>query len=199
MTRRTKIVIIVFIIAIFFMALVALAPLLKKQESQNLNNENPLANTNAPRQGGGFPDNTNVDIDTRVTILTKEPASQSVLVAIAMTFAEKFGSFSSQGNFENISDAKFYMTERMKLWSDEYVKKNKNASDSPFYGITTRALKAEILTLSDDESQAQLLVTTQQEEFTGSISSRGKIMYKRLLLDFVKVESEWKVDAVEWK
>ena len=201
MSRRVKISIIVIIIALVILAAVVFAPtFFKKPPVTNENMEkDPFLNTN-------FPSNTEVRVspdiedDTQGEIITKEPSSQSVLIAIAKTFAEKFGSFSNQANFENLRNTKYYMTQRMKMWTDDYIEKNKNIQNTDeFYGVTTRAIKVDIITLSDDESQAQVLVSTQQEEYANDVSSRGKLLYKRLMLDFKKENDQWKVDAAVWQ
>ena len=91
------------------------------------------------------------------------------------------------------------MTTRMVEWTDQYIEKNKKIQNTAFYGVTTKSLKEEIITLSDDESSAQVLVSTQQEEFGSQVASRGKIIYKRLMLDFKKVDNSWKVDSAQWQ
>lgn len=199
MERRTKIIIVVAVVfAVLVIALVALAPLIKKfGVGENANSTNIFTNTNTTKSE--FAENKNVQADTRKEILTKEPSSQSVLIAIAKTFAEKFGSFSNQGNFENLEDAKYFMTARMIEWTNQYIEKNKKVQNAVFYGVTTKSLKEEIITLSDDEESAQVLVSAQQEEFGSEVASRGKIVYKRLMLDFKKVDNSWKVDSAQWQ
>ncbi len=199
MERRTKIIIVVAVVfVVFVIALVALAPLIKKSGvGENANNTNIFTNTNTTKSE--FIENKNIQTDTREEVLTKEPSTQSVLIAIAKTFAEKFGSFSNQGNFENLQDAKYFMTTRMVDWTNQYIEKNKKVQNTAFYGVTTKSLKEEIITLSDDEESAQVLVSTQQEEFGSQVASRGKIVYKRLMLDFKKVDNSWKVDSAQWQ
>lgn len=199
MERRTKIIIAVAVVfAVLLIAMVALAPFIKKfGVGVNTNNTNIFTNTNTTKSE--FAENKNIQADTREEVLTKDPSSQSVLIAIAKTFAEKFGSFSSQGNFENLQDAKYFMTPRMIDWTNQYIEKNKKIQNTVFYGVTTKSLKEEIITLSDDEESAQVLVSTQQEEFGSEVASRGKIIYKRLMLDFKKVNNSWKVDSAQWQ
>lgn len=195
MSRRNKIIVVTaVIVALLILAFFALAPLLKKTPQPGQNTD-----VNAPLNEGLGTARDIVSGSAQPVIYTKEPSTQAVLFALAMTFAEKYGSWSSHGNFENLKDAKFYMTDRMKAWADNVIAEGAPEDGGGFYGVTTRALKPELLTLNEDETRAQILVTTQQEEFTGSVSSSGKITYKRLLLDFQKVNDEWKVDVAEWQ
>lgn len=201
MERRTKIITFsAGALLVLILAAAALAPVFRRngQENINSNGEKPFLNTNAPRRNT-LAGSANVAATSSPDIATKEPATQSVLFAIATVFAEKFGSFSTEGKFENLYDLKYSMTERMKQWTDGYVESNKNIGSSEFYGVTTRAIKPELISLSDDETQAQVLVSVQQEEFSGTAATRGKILYKRLLLDFVRDEGGWKVDAAVWQ
>lgn len=200
MLRRNKIIILIVILAaVFVFVLLALAPAFMKKKIDNQNAQDLFFNTNTSRdslsQGTGAQ-----EPDSRVQVFTKEPGNQSALIAVAMTFTERFGSFSTQGNFENLKDSQYYMTEKLKAWSESYMEKNKNREESQeFYGVTTRALKADILTLDDDEKNAQVLVSVQQEENHGSQTGRGAILYKRLLLDCIKMDGSWKVDTALWQ
>lgn len=202
MTRRNFfIILIAVVIVVFIIVAAAFAPTLKRKPKagNNENEVNSFFNTNAPGLGSNSA-NANVNsADTENIIYTKEPSTQAVLLAIAVTFAEKYGSFSSDGNFENLLDAKHFMSDRMKDWTDDYIRKNKALKNGSFYGVTTRAIKPEILSMNSEETQAQVLVNTQQEEFSEEVSSRGRILYKRLVLDFIKVNNVWKVDAAVWQ
>lgn len=202
MTRRNFFTILIaFIVVVFIIAMAAFAPTLKRmpKEGDNENVTNSFLNTNAPDSRSNLPDTNSNTASTNNIIYTKEPSSQAVLLAIASTFAEKYGSFSSEGNFENLIDAKHFMSDRMKAWTDDYIRKNMEIKNGVFYGITTRAIKPQILSINPEETEAQVLVNTQQEEFSEEVSSRGRILYKRLILDFVKVNNEWKVDAAVWQ
>lgn len=198
MSRRNKILIIIIIILVLIIvAITVIAPLLQR----NVNISNTIdTNANGNINYGGLNISTNIAFPApTANVITKIPSSQSVLEAIARTFAEKFGSFSTQGNNENIRDTEYYMTADMKEWAEKYIKESQNKKNAEFYGVTTRALKAEIVALNDEETQAQIVVTAQREETRGSASGRKNIMYQKLVLDFLKVDENWKVNAAEWK
>lgn len=197
MLRRNKIfILIVLLAAVLVFVLLAFAPVFMKKKIDNKNAQGIFINTNASLSQG-----TGVTVpDSQARVFTKKPADQSALIAIAMTFTERFGSFSTQGDFENLKDSQSYMTEKLKAWSESYIEKNKNREEGgEFYGVTARALKADILTLDDDEKNAQVLVSVQQEENRGSHTGRGAILYKRLLLNCVKMDGSWKVDTALWQ
>lgn len=200
MLRRNKIfILIVFLAALFVFTVAALIPISMRKKIDNQNAQDQFINTNTSLNSLSQDTVANVS-DSRAQVFTKKPSDQSSLIAIAMTFTERFGSFSTQGDFENLKDSQYYMTEKLKAWSESYMEKNKNREEGgEFYGVTTRALKADILTLDDDEKNAQVLVSVQQEENHGSQTGRGVILYNRLLLNCVKTDGSWKIDTALWQ
>lgn len=197
MTRKNKILIaIIIILGIIILALTVVAPIL--QNKANPENTNSSVN-NSNSNFAGFNASANIAVPgSTPAIVTKEPSTQSVLEALAKTFAEKFGSFSNQANYENLIDAKFYMTEDMKQWTDKYISDNAKKKIDEFYGVSTRALKAEIITMNNEETQAQVVVTVQREEQAGD-SLNKNITYPKLVLDFMKIDNAWKVNSANWK
>ncbi|KKQ55569.1 MAG: hypothetical protein US74_C0027G0007 [Parcubacteria group bacterium GW2011_GWA2_38_13] len=198
MERKNKILItLVIIAAILFVAIAVIAPRVKTPGNANAVNS-PANSENANFSNINLSANIAIPNSTPV-IVTEKPSTQSTLEAIARTFAEKFGSFSTMGNFENIYDVEFFMTADMKEWAKKYIVDNAVEPGAEFYGVTTRALKTEIVVMDDDETQAQIVVTTQREETRGSITGRSNIIYQKIAIDFLKIENEWKVNAANWR
>ena len=198
MERKNKILItLVIIAAILFVAIAVIAPRVKTPGNANAVNS-PANSENANFSYINLSANVAIPNSTPV-IVTEKPSTQSTLEAIARTFAEKFGSFSTMGNFENIYDVEFFMTADMKEWAKKYIVDNAVEPGAEFYGVTTRALKTEIVVMDDDETQAQIVVTTQREETRGSITGRSNIIYQKIAIDFLKIENEWKVNAANWR
>ena len=198
MERKNKILItLVIIAAILFVAIAVIAPRVKTPGNANAVNS-PANSENANFSNINLSANIAIPNSTPV-IVTEKPSTQSTLEAIARTFAEKFGSFSTMGNFENIYDVEFFMTADMKEWAKKYIIDNAVEPGAEFYGVTTRALKTEIVVMDDDETQAQIVVTTQREETRGSITGRSNIIYQKIAIDFLKIENEWKVNAANWR
>jgi len=118
---------------------------------------------------------------------------------MAMSFAERFGSFSNQANYENFDDLKIFMTTKMGGWADNYVAQIKKADQdrTNYYGITTTAVAAQVQKFSDSAGQADVLVTTQRRE--AGANGTVKNFNQDLLLNFVKVQKEWLVDGAFWQ
>jgi hypothetical protein len=118
---------------------------------------------------------------------------------IAMSFTERFGSFSNQASYDNFTDLKIFMTKKMNQWADNYVAQLKKADTdrTSYYGITTTAVSAKVTKFSDTTGQAEVLVTTQRREV--SAAGGTKNFNQDLLLNFVKVQNEWLVDGAFWQ
>jgi len=116
----------------------------------------------------------------------------------AMSFAERFGSFSNQSNYGNFTDLKIFMTDNMSTWADEYVAELKNQkSASSYYGIETTALTYEIKKFDDSAGQAEITISTQRQESTEKING-GQSYVQNLDLNLVKVNGDWLFDKAYW-
>lgn len=118
---------------------------------------------------------------------------------IAMSLAERFGSYSNQSNYGNFTDLKILMTDEMKSWSDAYVEKLKKQpqNSNVYYGITTKALTYEVKIFNDKTGQAEIVVSTQRRESTEKING-GEAYNQDLTIGLLKVDGEWLFDKATW-
>lgn len=119
---------------------------------------------------------------------------------LAMSVAERFGSFSSQSNYGNFTDLKIMMTSDMKDWIDSYIEELRNRPDgdsNSYYGITTKAINYEVKSFDDEAGKAEIIVNTQRRESTENING-GEPYNQTLRLELVKVNGEWLFDAAYW-
>ncbi len=119
---------------------------------------------------------------------------------MALPFVERFGSYSNQSNYSNFEDLKMFMSDKMKSWSDDNVAElKKTAGDAKIYhGITTIAVSAVVKKFDDKAGEAEILVSTQRRE-SGADSANTNVYTQNIILDFVKIKNEWKVDAAYWQ
>lgn len=117
---------------------------------------------------------------------------------LAQLFIERYGSFSNQGNYENISDLYPLMTANMRRVSSSYAEEQKRAHPfgAVYYGVTTKARSSQIVSVK--ENRATIKVNTQREEASG-VSGTSKIMYQTAILSLARLGDEWKVDDVDWE
>ncbi|MCU0679787.1 MAG: hypothetical protein MUF50_00570 [Planctomycetes bacterium] len=116
------------------------------------------------------------------------------LKKMAFSFAERFGSFSNQGEFGNLTDLQMFMTDKMKKWASSVVSKGNVTGD--YYGIITKAIASEVI--SFDKGKAEIKVTTQRREDSASID-KAKTFQQNIIITFVKEGNDWKVDSALWQ
>ncbi len=183
MSRRTKIIIVVVIgvVLLLIVVLLALAPrrLIR-----------PV--TNQPAATGGSPAPSPAVALPPAAPVTKEPRTQSTLEAVAITFAERYGSYSSERQPDYLATLSPLMTER-------FAARVKLAlpAGTEFYGISTKALSAQIIALTETETEAQVVVQTQRTEARGG--SAAAPTYQKITLTLVKAGLGWQVDRADWQ
>ncbi|MFA4942269.1 MAG: hypothetical protein WC564_01360 [Patescibacteria group bacterium] len=118
---------------------------------------------------------------------------------LAMSFAERFGSFSNQANYGNIEDLKIFMTPKMQSWANDYVASlnQQDKNNTNYYGITSIAISGTVKSFDDKAGTAEILVTTQRREVAGS--GEPKVFSQDILVVFEKVKEEWKASSATWQ
>ncbi len=149
-------------------------------------------------------ENSNLEVANieKTTIVKRDiPLGQASLERMARSFAERFGSFSNQSNFSNVTDLKMVMSSNMQNWADSYIEKNKksNVANDVYYGLTTKALSTEVQKFDDKVGKATILVETRRRETIGTTSNASKLFNQKILITFVKENQAWRVDSAYWQ
>ena len=110
-----------------------------------------------------------------------------------MSFAERYGSYSTDEPTKNLVDLKSEMTDRMA--ANPLPGQNLSAT-STFVGWSTKALIFQMTSL--DASGASVVVKTQRAK-TGTGIVGQQISYADLQLTMVKSGNNWLVDRAVWK
>jgi len=134
---------------------------------------------------------TNTEI-TEPKIEVKE--IDATLQSLAITFAERYGSYSTATSFANLYDVMDLMTASLKTETADFIAKSQTSSD--YYGVTTKALSVKII--SSDENTASLEISTQRDESKGS-PQNSEVKYQTLLLTCLQENGVWKVAAALWQ
>jgi hypothetical protein len=207
MSRRSKIIIAVILILILLLALlwyflrptvsvVADLPiettvngsetggLIDGRTTVNVNRPRPVVNENAPDP----------------VLQPPPPDERSNLRRVAAAFAERFGSFSNQSDFENIIDLKAFMTDAMSAWADGYVADQRAAKkpSAVYYGLTTRSISTEVVSFDEAAGEASVRVKAQRREESGE-TGESRVYYQDIIIDFEEVADVWKVDSAVWQ
>lgn len=117
----------------------------------------------------------------------------------ASSFAERFGSYSSQSDYGNLTDLKYYMSERMSNWATDYIRdlKNNSSSVDEHYDIKTNVFLApEVRNYSPQATSVEVLVSTDRLETNGPNTNSFK---QDILIKYVKENGQWLVDSANWQ
>jgi hypothetical protein len=123
---------------------------------------------------------------------------QVAMVRLANLFTERFGSYSSEAEFQNIIDLKKFMTAKMQSWADTYVAAQKETLDSQstFISITAKVLSTTVNSFSETKSEVRS--TTSRTEEGANIN--GTRTYNQdIVLQLLKQDNDWKVDSAFWQ
>lgn len=120
------------------------------------------------------------------------------LTRIAAAFAERFGSYSNQSNFGNVTDLEVFMSNKMRNWSVTFVSQQRERLEdtSEYYGITTKAAAKEIKDYDEELGIAVILVHTRRREIMSD--SHSGVFDQDIEISFVKEREAWKVDSANW-
>jgi len=186
MSRRSKALIVITVIVLIIMAVV-LYLLWKGRDAKPAG----IPNVVAPSQGapGTIPGTLT---PTPVLVVTPFATAE----ATARSFAERWGSFSTESDYQNVQDLHAVMTPSMRTWADTYVRdQRKNQKSGEFYGVTSRAMKTE--TIEDTGATVKVAVTAQRVETKGNTPARS--YYQTMELSLIKNGDGYLVDGAWWK
>lgn len=188
-------------VIIYFVFIHDFSPKISTNQIESQNTRAPANNLG----GSGLPANntaSNQPVTAKKIELTpaKVDIGEESLKQMAGSFAERFGSFSNQSNFENISDLKVFMSNKMARWADSYIVEMaaKREQTDIYYGISTTAVEKDVKSYSDSLGKVEILVKTQRREATGA-TSNFIVKYENILIIFLKENDAWKVDSAEWQ
>lgn len=109
------------------------------------------------------------------------------------TFAERFGSYSTDNHFENLESLKPMMTEVMIAYTNKIIADGNKSKD--YFGVTTRVISQ--ATEQETATQVVVRVKTQRQETKADGTTR--VFYQDLVLTLVKVGNSWLVDQAKWQ
>ena len=167
-------------------------------------------NTNkTPGQNINILANANNNINAQIAVNLNQPVenkntstepvestSETEAIALVKSFVERFGSFSSQNNYENLLNLKIYMTGKMQKWSDDFIEENKKNTVTDYYGISTKAITVNTTSFSD--KKAIFLLSCQRRETRAEVKE-ARIFFQNIEVVTVAEDGQWKVDSATWK
>lgn len=122
---------------------------------------------------------------------------QAKINSLAISFTERYGSFSSDTGTENIEALQSFMTDNMRKQADRVAGNNADNQTNEFYGISTQAANVNITDFAEGATGATVEVSTRRTETKGSADPVLFTQTARLQLK--KIGNAWRVDKFQWK
>jgi len=125
----------------------------------------------------------------------EEALAQQLNIA-SRDFAERYGSYSSDGDFSNLEALLPVMTDGFAAETRTSISKSRaTASTAGFVGVTTRALSATPTGPVSVESSVTVVVTAQRTTTGGA---NPGVTYEDLTLSLDYQDGIWKTDSAAW-
>lgn len=124
-----------------------------------------------------------------------ERAQGSDIIAFSKTFVERYGSYSTEAQFANLTDVLPLLSERFGSEVEQTV--DQAEPTFGYYGVSTQVITVEIDEVDEAAGVAVVVVNTQRAE---SIDSPQNLVirYQEIRLTFVKEAGTWKIDSASW-
>ncbi len=122
---------------------------------------------------------------------------RDTLAPTGKMIAERFGTYSSQNGFANLSALRPFMTSSLAEWLDGYIaKESKKRTGTPTYTATTTvALRAKVAALDRAAGTSTVVVETSRTD-TGA--GPKKTYAQNFEVKFKRESDAWKIDNVRW-
>lgn len=125
------------------------------------------------------------------------PAGRTAAQQMAELFAERYGSYSNQGDYRNLTDLLPVMSDRFRTQTEASLSSASSTPGAAYTGVTSRKISTEVRAYDEGAGTATIAVMLQQDKANGSGASA--VSYRSLRLTLVKVGAEWRVDAAVWE
>lgn len=113
---------------------------------------------------------------------------------IAMTFAERYASYSKDEPIKNIEDLQSLTT--ADFYSAILQAAEKRKKVDYFYGYSAKALATKLISYNQSEAIIEVSLQIEQIIETGD---RGNVVYRTLKVNLIKINEEWKVKGASWR
>ncbi len=130
--------------------------------------------------------------------VVQAPAGRTAAAQIAELFAERYGSYSNQGSYQNLQDLLPVMTPRYRTETQAYLASVPPSSGTAYEGVTSQKISTDVRTFDDAAGTAVIAVMLQQQKAVGN-SAGAAVSYRSLKMTLKKIGKEWKVDSAAWE
>src|SRR3989344_3307594 len=192
MSLRARIFIIISIFVIFILGISIFLIVRNKNkvaEPQTVTPTDSTASQNGVQPSGQILVGDQAPAGLPAKTATPLEAEKNGAVQLAKVFVERYGTYSSDNNFQNIKEVEALVTPA--LWSKISAPMNAKTSTASFVGVTTKVISLELTAWSDIAATVELK-TTRTEEKNGAVSTR----YQNAIVQMVKTGGVWLADKL---
>lgn len=184
MTRKAEIGIAIGVLALLIVVVLAFMLRSKPQQPAAITDQTSTSTT---------PSSTTPSMGT---VPTAPPAPASVQTT-TMIFVERFSSYSSESNFENVTDVLPLTTASLgtRLQTIARDQRAATGAGTAYYGISTKVISQKVE--AETDATASIVVSTQRAESIGS-PGNTTVRYQDITVKLVKQGDTWKVDDFTW-
>ncbi len=136
---------------------------------------------------------TIVESNTEPVETTTAPVE---MTRLANFFAERYGSYTTDSNFANITNLKPYMTTAMQKNADAYVASQRASLTGAYMEVVTKVVSTTVLDSADTTATVRL--TTQRVK-SGDTFEENNVYYEDLVLSLVKNGDTWLINQAQWQ
>jgi len=192
MSLRARIFIIVSILALLVLGVSLFLVVRSKNKAAGPQTVAPT-DTTANGQPGGQTATTGTQIPAGLPARIVSPleAEKNGVVQLAKVFVERYGTYSTDNNFQNIKEVEAFVTPA--LWSKISAPINSKTTTQSFVGVTTKVISMELASWSGTKAVVELK-TTRTEEKDGKVTTRQQ----NATVEMVKSNDLWLVDKLVW-
>ncbi|MDO8621641.1 MAG: hypothetical protein Q7R80_00200, partial [bacterium] len=117
---------------------------------------------------------------------------------IAMTFTERFGSFSSEGEYVNLTDLYPLMTERYQRQTEAEVARLRARPPATVFAATSTVVMNTDVDLPNGETSTSATARVMTQRTAVESTQAPRTYGQEITVKLLKVGEEWKVDGATW-
>lgn len=136
---------------------------------------------------------TNSPEFTEPVAISPEKSTEFTIENLSRTFAERFGSWSTDNPGQNLADLNAIITTNFETELANLI----SYQERDFYGVTTKAISTKIQSLNESGGEAQVLVSTQRVSTDEDLNQNTE--YQNIVVSLVFYDNNWLVNQAEWQ
>ena len=194
MSLRARIFIIVSISVFLILGISMLLVIKNKNKNTEPQTVAPADNTatqGVGQTGGTTSVGSEMPEGLPAQVITPLAAQKNGVQQLAKVFVERYGTYSTDNNFQNIKDVETLVTRS--LWSKISAPISSKTVSQSFTGVTTKVISMDLTEWSDVKATVELK-TSRIEEKNGVVTTR----YQTAIVSMVKQNVVWLIDKISW-